>query len=320
MRKFICKIIIFLLIIGIPFTYFNYIYKNTNYYLLTYEQYEVKNAPEDITLLNLGNSHERDGLRYEKFYNGTSNNFALSSQPFYYSYQILVNNCENINDNAVVLIPISYFDWYFDYKGFCLDDKTLNDRYYGMLNPNQMLLFDVDDYFNMGVFPILSAGQSVQNIYNDLPEPNIEPINETVVNNVEDIAELKCQAWNRDIMADDDNKESVYQDNLRCVKNIIDYCYEKGYVPVLLVSPVTRTLTETMGEEFIADFDEKNNKLVSLYPDILFLDYSRDEQFCDNLEYFKDSDHLNSIGGDVYTQRVLADLVEYGVLEQEDLK
>lgn len=110
---------------------------------------------------------------------------------------------------------------------------------------------------------------------------------------------------------------SILASNKKDAQRLISYCYEKNYIPVFICLPVTKNLTDRFSEDFMKEFDENNAWLCGQYKDLVFLDYSRDERFCTHLEWFKDSDHLNSIGGDLFTQQVLDDLVTEGILDKD---
>lgn len=325
MKKFFLKFSIFLAVIGVPFGIFNELYKNTNYWKSTNEVYELKNHPDQISLLNLGNSHEMSALRYEKYYQGISNNFATSSQPFYYSYQVLRNVKGSILDGAVVLIPISYFDWYYDWRELFTKIKTYNNRYYSFLTPSQMYNYEFDTHIECGIFPLLTAKGNVKYIFHDTRLPDIEAENLTRfmdggAGHAEDVAEYKYNSWMDDVMELGEGKDRIYKENRRDLVKLIEYCYSEGYRPVLLCTPVTSLLNQRFSESFLQDFDEKAQEVCSLFPNLLFLDYSKDVGFTENLQYYADSDHMNSLGGDMYTKKVLNDLADAGVIGKEMLK
>lgn len=320
MKKFILKLGLFMAMIGLPFGILNERYKVTNYWKSSNETYELRNYPDKISLLNLGNSHEMYGLRYNKYYRSIANNFATSSQPFYYSYQVLKNAEKNISDGAVVLIPVSYFDWYYNWKDLFGRIKTYNRRYYSFLSPWQIYNYEVVAHIECGIFPLLTARENIQYIFHDTGLPDIEAECSTKLMDrgeeyANGVADYKYNSLVNDVMELGEKKDELYEGNKKDLVNLIDYCYKKGYHPVLLCTPVTSMLNSRFSEEFFMDFDEKNQEICRMYPDLLFLDYSKSIEFTDNLQYFIDSDHMNSWGGDVYTQAVLNDLAKAGVIE-----
>lgn len=315
MRKFIFKVIVFVLVIGIPFCILNSLYKNTNYWKSANELYELKYYPNRISLLNLGNSHEMRGIRYQKYYDGIANNFATSSQPFYYSYQTLINAEESIEDNAVVIIPISYFDWYYNWEELFTEIPTYNNRYYSYLKPKQMFNFDFDSWFSCGIFPLLTSKENIKYIFDDIDLPSVEPLDEHTPGNIEGTADYKYNSWVNDVMYLGKGKDKIYMKNRKWLIKTIDYCIEKEYTPVLICSPITAQLTSRFSKDFMDDFDLKNQYIKTKYPNVLFLDYSRDEEFCNDITLFNDSDHMNSKGGDQFTKRLISDLVEHNIID-----
>lgn len=321
MKKFLLKLTIFVAIIVIPFGILNERYKSTNYWKSSNETYELRNYPDKISLLNLGNSHEMYGLRYNKYYRGIANNFATSSQPFYYSYQVLKHAEKSISEGAVVLIPVSYFDWYYNWKDLFKNIKTYNSRYYSFLSPRQIYNYEVDTHIECGIFPLLTARENIQYLFYDTELPDIEAESSTKLMDrgkeyADGLADYKYNSLMNDVMDLGEKKDKLYEENKKDLVNLIDYCYIKGYQPVLLCTPVTSLLNSRFSEEFLNDFHNKNQEICKRYPELLFLDYSDCVEFTDNWQYFIDSDHMNSQGGDLYTQEVLKDLAAAGVIEQ----
>lgn len=324
MKKFIVKFILFVAVIVVPFSILNGLYKNTNYWKSSNETYELRYYPDGIALLNLGNSHEMAGFCYGKFYRGVSNNFATSSQPFYYSHQVLKSAEESIADGAVVLIPISCFDWYYNWRELFGEIRTYNNRYYSFLKPWQICGFNMDDYIECGVCPLFTAKENVKYIFQDINLPDIEYVDNSMlmdngIDYANEVVDYKYNSLMNDVMDLGPKKDRVYEQNKNDMIHLIDYCYTKGYRPVLLSTPVTSLLNDRFSEDFKNDFDEKNQEICRSYPDLLFLDYSKDKEFTDNLQYFRDSDHMNSYGGDAYTERVLSDLVKAGMIDENDI-
>lgn len=325
MKKFLVKLAIILAVVGIPFGILNELYKNTNYWKSANETYELRNYPDNITLLNLGNSHEMYGLRYRKYYQGISNNFATSSQPFFYSHQVLKSAEGSIADGAVVLIPVSYFDWYYNWKELFAAIETYNSRYYSFLKPWEIYNYEFDAHIECGACPLLTAKENVKYILNDMQLPDIEAeyvakLMDRGEEHANDVADYKYNSLMNDVMDLGEGKERLYEDNKEDLTELISYCYRKGYRPVLLCTPVTSLLNQRFSEEFLNDFDKKNQEICRMFPEMLFLDYSKDTAFTDSLQYYIDSDHMNSQGGDMYTKKVLNDLADEGVIDEELLK
>lgn len=168
-----------------------------------------------------------------------------------------------------------------------------------------------------GVFPLLTAKENVKYIFSDIELPSKEPILETTaVNSIEAAAEYKYNSLMNDVMHLGENKDAILAQNREDLERLITYCYEKNYTPVLICAPITKNLTDRFSDEFMREFDENNAWICEKYPDIPFFDYSRDERFATSLELFRDSDHLNSAGGDAFTSQLLEDLAANGILQE----
>ncbi len=282
------------------------------------ELYWIKVHPDNIELLNLGNSHEMNAIRMFDKYKGVSHNFATSSQPFYYDYQILENLEESIAKNAIVLIPISLFDWYYNYPElFQEDTASYNKRYYRVLPPSSMLYYDFEDDVRYHLLPVLTAKENLKYIIEDVELPQKETaVYYTNPNGVVANADWKYESWMNYVMR---LEEEVKEENLKWFRKIVDLCYERDYRPVIISTPIPYSLTDKFSAEFLAEFKETNEGVISEYPGLLFLDYSEDTEFTENLMYYNDVDHMNTYGADAYSEKILEDLVRYGYIAAEDL-
>lgn len=320
MKKFLTKLLIFFCIVGIPFLGLNAAYQNTNFYRSMNELYWLKNYPDQIELLNLGNSHAMASLRYSKFYDGVAHNFATSSQPFFYDYGVLRHVEDSVAPGAVVIIPVSYFDWFYNYpKLFGEDVDSYNRRYYSLLPPQYMYDYDFEEHVKYGLLPVLTAKENLQYIFHDVNLPQLDAVDLTCHPNKLAIAQGKADAWINEVMELGEGKQEILQTNVSDFKKLVDYCYEKGYTPVVITLPVTQELTAQFSAQFLEEFDAITQDVLSEYPGLVYLDYSRDAAFSTHPEYFRDSDHLNSIGGDLLTQRLLRDLADRGILSAEKI-
>ncbi len=65
-------------------------------------------VPTELQVINLGSSHGLNGFDYSEA-SIKGYNMALAAQGFYYDYRILKQYSSHLVDEAVVLLPISYF-------------------------------------------------------------------------------------------------------------------------------------------------------------------------------------------------------------------
>ena len=109
-----------------------------------------------------------------------------------------------------------------------------------------------------------------------------------------------------------------YEMNISEVSSIIDLCLGHELIPVLLTTPVTDVLNDIYEKDrdFFPVFEQFSKDLLNKYPDLIYLDYSRDDSFSMNHKLFTDGDHLNNTGAEEFTKTVIQDLKERGVIKK----
>lgn len=128
------------------------------------------------------------------------------------------------------------------------------------------------------------------------------------------------QAWTQDIVASKEKVDVVVEQNVRDFKKMIDYCLDKGYQPVVISSPISCYFLEAYPAEKLRDFNNITEKVMKDYPDLLYLDYSNDAEISANMKYFKDAIHMNDVGADAFTKKLLERLVQEGYLKKNLIK
>lgn len=92
---------------------------------------------------------------------------------------------------------------------------------------------------------------------------------------------------------------------IELMRNLVDFCVERGYCPVYVIPPVTEHLskyfTPIFEQRYIYDFIHDVDRQVVL------LDYSKESEFKDDSLYFN-SFFLNARGRRIFTHRVLTDI------------
>ena len=90
------------------------------------------------------------------------------------------------------------------------------------------------------------------------------------------------------------------------MRNLIDFCEERGYKPVYVIPPVT----EHLAKYFTPKFEERYiyDYLKDVGRDVVLLDYSKDKIFRQDDSLYFNSFFLNRKGRQLFTRRVLEDL------------
>ena len=88
MKRFFFKFIMMILLVSISLLGMNQAYIHTNAFRTMNNIEKFENIPDNIEICNLGSSHGQNSFVYYVI-EEVGFNFALSSQDFYYDYQLL---------------------------------------------------------------------------------------------------------------------------------------------------------------------------------------------------------------------------------------
>lgn len=317
--KFFSLMIVVMLIMSI----INTIYIRGVYYTETYgEVQKFKNIPTDITLANTGTSHGLASFRYPDDISETVFNFALSGEDIYHDFQTIKQFTDNIADGCVIAIPTSYFS-------FCMSvDEPSQKRYYAYMNQEYLRGFNYETLINVKYLPILRSGEF---LFKDLINDQTIDVGGAMMEegkNDYDVAETVAVA------ASEDKEAELYHQalgraeswrsgfmivgekhmlaNRQLLIDMVNYCKDQGWRPILITTPLHYTLNESFTEEELEKYYFSNMFAVQKATGVPYYDMSHDEVFSYNAEYYENSDHLNEDGGNAYTEAFLEYLVDIG--------
>jgi hypothetical protein len=328
-RRLLVKALVFVLVFAVPLLAVNHLYKETSFYKTELnDRGRMLGLPQGTTLLVLGDSHERDGFVFDSVSEGTAEgasegaayNLAIGSQSPYYDFALLRENADRLAPGAVVLLPVSLYTLETDFPRFY--DRiggAYNSRYYSILRDKTGIIdYSLEDDLLYNYLPVLTAKENLRYLFVDEVSPStVDEPKELTAEDLAALAKSKATSWRDEVMvpeADVALRERTVAENLNVYQEIIDFCHERGFVPVLLVSPNTTQLIEQLGEQRIERFYSGTDALCAANPELLFLNYLQDERIVGDLANFKDADHLSSDGARLYTSLVIEDLANRGLL------
>lgn len=297
------KINLFLILMGVVFI-FGLSYINRNY---VNENNKFLRVPNNLKLINLGSSHGLYGIKYPPEINAF--NFSVSSQPFYYDLKILKKNISKIQENGVVLIPISIFSFYQGNK-----IEELNDNYYTFLDANEVYLGDSRKSFTIKYFSLFYNSKEIIPVAKYLltslknktfkPQPLKWPRNLSLNEKINEAE----KTTKRHLGIDDLNCSQPPDISFGYLSNILEFCLKNNLKPVLITTPQSylynERITKINYEKRIYSHIKKLNEIFKFD----YLDYSHDNRFINNLNLFSDDDHLNEKGAEIFTEILLNDL------------
>lgn len=305
--------LIFVILFILSFLFVNKLFKNTNYYKNKFiDTHKFKDIPKNLQIINLGSNQPKFAFDYKQS-NILGMNWGVGPQSFEYDYRVLKNFHSFLNENSKVIIPICPFSFFF------LEDKNkiAHHKYYNFLNLNL-----IDNYSNLTKklyidYPIITAKKQILRILKDTkPDNRLElEKNPMSKDEIKKDALKWVDGWKKqfkindldNIDLSDENKLSI-EKNIHILKNMIDFCIEKNFEPVLTIIPVTKELSSYFPNKFvqeqIIDYINKANG-----KNVRFLNYWKDERFEDKSYYFN-SFFMNKIGRLKFTEQVLKDLTK----------
>lgn len=266
------------------------------------------NQIEDVEIANVGSSHGA----YDFTYDGLSEdgyscfNFGNVSQTYAYDLALLKEYGCHLEEGCVVFIPISYFSFNNETVNES-EAQALSVKYYHCLSPKNIPDYDLFTDIVTARFPILSAGEDLLKLLPEKLTVHAQEDGETAEMDEAAVAEFANRAAAR-FDRHFNNKETYFLPEREAqLLEVIDYCKEHEFTPVLITTPFSVYYTDPVPEDFLDRFYSTVNRIVS-DTNVNYYDYSHDSRFSENLTLFSDSDHLNAEGAD-YFMEILAEEV-----------
>lgn len=304
--------IIFFILLFIAIMTVNIFFKNTNYYKNKFiDTYKFRNEiPKNLEIINLGSNQPKFAFDYSQS-NIFGMNWAVGPQSFEYDYRVLKNFHNYLNIESKVIIPICPFSFFFLHD----ENKIAHHKYYNFLDSSL-----IDNYSTIVKklyidYPIFTAKMQILRIIKDVKPDNRLELNSNPMNDneIKNDALKWVDGWKKQFQIGDldntilsDKNRVCIEKNVEILKEMIDFCLERKYEPILIIMPITKALSSYFPNKFIQeqiiDYINKSNQ-----KNVRFLNYWKDERFEDKKFYFN-SFFMNKIGRLKFTEQVLKDL------------
>lgn len=280
-----------------------------------------KNDERNFDVVNLGSSGGKWAFCYEDL-PVKGMNWAQAPQTLIEDYNLLRHFHSILRDGGYVLITIMPFTGINKKTGIYDALKYLNFDLQG--EPIEPYMFD--EAARMAKYPVLLGKRPIKELVKYLIgrravrqnvesyECDLNPMDETQLNAD---AKVWIEGWKRQFSIDDLDAPLTLENKagreirINVMRELIDFCTERGYKPVYVIPPVTPNLsryyTPMFEDVYIRSF------LYEVKRDVPVMDYSKDNEFQDKDLYFN-SFFLNRKGRNKFTRRVLCDL---GILSSE---
>ena len=316
--KFLIAAILVLLILFAV----NSLYIKGETYAGTYSGMEkFEDVPKNIKFANFGPSYGMSCFKYEEFEDeNVCFNFGLTMQDTYHDFAILKNYEENLADDAIIAIPVSYFS-------FCSNASApSSSRYYKILDKENIKGYTIENDVSSNYLPVYGKGSSfVRDFTNDainaiiskgMSAPKSESEDEEV-KSVE-VDKLSDDSKSRVVVIESGNL-AVYQnyieENENTLVEMIEYVKSKGMTPVMVLTPYWYEYAHGFNEELLnVGFNEPVKRVIEK-TGVLYMDCNSEafDDYTHNPVYFNNCDHVSKEGGLEFVRRYMKFLEENGI-------
>lgn len=303
-----------------PLLFLNKWYKKTNHYnnqfidvrKFTGRQAFTLDIPHDLDIINLGSNQPKFAFDYTGV-DIKGMNWAVGPQTLEYDYMILKKFHSFLKEGAFVVIPICPLKMFL-YK---FNRASSVVKYYGCFDKYIIPDYDEIQYKHDFMYPLIWHPKRICFLLKDVQpdrcmELTYNPMSEEQIQSDADYWIKGC--WNREFSIDicnmsdlsDENKKSI-QMNIDILRDMVTFCVERSYRPVIVYLPVTKSLGEKFNDEFVDKYIKSYVDKAISGLDVHVYDYLKDRRFQKN-EYYINSFFMNRVGARFFTNEFIRDL------------
>lgn len=304
-KKFVISNIILSIILitslyGLSWIYINYVNDRTVKFM------EYNKLPDNsVDILTLGSSHAKFGIKFDK---DNQMNLGLESQDFYYNLKLLEKYEKKLKKDAIIIIPISIFNFYENNKG-------IYRNYINLLEKKEIRneIKESEYFFSKNfsiIYPPARLIETMKYLFKYKAKKNYITY-ERDLRGEELTKEAKGTAkGHTKVLVDDYEKKGI-----EYLNNLLEYIENKRYRSIFIITPYWHEYTDELEKIEKNIFNNRIYKNVKEIENIrdkkyIFLDYSYDRRFKNSVNYFMDDDHLNEKGAEYFTEILLEDIEE----------
>lgn len=307
-------ILIITMIIVLGAFVLNALYKRTCAYrnqFIDVRKFSLKGGVcDNLEIVNIGSTQPKFGFDYTDS-EIRGENWAVRPQTFEYDFAILRNYVHCLKHGAVVVIPVCLLSFFL----YRQKNRAIHTKYYSFLNPDEIVEYNRIERLIDYSLPLLFHPNRITALIKDTK--NDDSIN-LVSNKCKTEEELKKDAdnwiknWERELSVRIPTPKLLPQhrtdilQNIRFLKDMIEFCLSCRLKPVVAILPVTDFLYSRFTPEFIDKYilgyiDDANKAGAPV------MNYLTDKRFTDPSLYIN-SFFFNAIGRKKFTKQFIEDL------------
>lgn len=311
--------LLFILLLAAMFIGLNAFYKRTDYFkwqnleLGSYKQ----GVPEQLDCGVFGSTYALYAFQAMPQYHSNNHffNFSLNAESIEQDYLLFNKYKTRFNKRAFVLFTLAPCVCYYTYKAspqynsyFLLSHKEIpNFKLSRYLSYRLPLLSDFKQIFRSLKFLLSEQEMSLDALF----PPSVSE--EVAKMNMKGLAEGWMHLFRLPNLRErnqDALNERALKENANDLKSMIDDCIQHEIVPVIVITPFAKELTNYFGKAFL------DNGMYKLIQDavgthqVRVLDYLCDADFQDNRSLFADGGfRLNNAGSSLLCKKVMKELL-----------
>lgn len=305
MKKYLSSWVLFLLPILVLFLFLEIYNRTRSNNEIIAKQNLLASKKELVDCLIVGNSHGRDGINPLEI-SPNSVNACIGGSTLFYVGHFLNKYLDELPNCKSVILNASYQTLYYDMDS--LPDTRKKYEFYHYMGANYHI--EEFSWSRYSLLYAISFSGAINNVIKDLKGKGKDyasyvgytPSSKTIPPKLAD-EQCKERAAKHQILM----SETVLEENLNYLDDIIDLVEKKNMKLIVLTTPVSPMYNKYKK----SPFKNYTSILKSLADkkSFAYLDYSNDTDF--NMQHFRDPDHLNELGGELLSRKIKMDVSEY---------
>ena len=298
----------------------NALYKRTNAYqnqFVDVRKFSAKGGVgNNLEIVNLGSNHPKFGFDYTGL-DVRGENWGIGPETFEYDSAVLRKNVSHLASGAVVVIPVCLLNFFL----YRQNNRAIHVKYYSFLPPEDIVGYSRFEKWSNYSFPLLFHPKRIIRLLRDAKKDTRLSLDINLCKTEADLnkdADFWIDCWNKEFSIklptptlSAENQNDILN-NIKILKEMIEYCMSKGLKPVIAILPVTNYLSSRFTPEFIekhilAYISKANEAKVPV------MNYLTDERFTDSLLYIN-SFFFNTKGRKMFTKQFIEDLRAQSIL------
>ena len=309
MKRFVLKISVFSFVIAVSFIPVEFLIRRIpNDY--SYKNDYLDKYSDEIQIIILGSSHEYYGINPDYFSKKTFN-ASYVAQSLNYDFKIFSKYKNSFNSLEIIVLPMSYYALWYNLKD---DNVTWRESdytlYYGIkadfFKDNFELSGDNLKYDFVKIYKHYIKNRS----YITCSKLGWGTIYE-YGSDLQETGKTTSKRHTVDIFSE--KRIKIMEEKMEILNSFSDFCNQRNVKLIFVATPTYYTYRENLNTEQLNKTHEIINEFINKHSNCYYFDWFEDADFI--AEDFYDADHLNAIGAEKLTKKLLQKIDSLEILK-----